>query len=124
MAAVTLELPWPPSVNHYWRYVGSKVLISHEGRQYRKSVEVAVYVACLGGRKAFEDEVEVVIQAFPPDRRKRDLDNTLKATLDSVANAGLLVDDSQIGKIVITREEVCPGGKLLLTIRERQKEAA
>ena len=28
-----LELPWPPSVNHYYRHVGPRVLISRDGRK-------------------------------------------------------------------------------------------
>nr|DAH86622.1 MAG TPA: endodeoxyribonuclease RUS [Caudoviricetes sp.] len=32
------ELPWPPSVNHYYRHVGPRVLISRDGRKYREIV--------------------------------------------------------------------------------------
>ena len=32
------ELPWPPSVNHYYRHVGPRVLISRDGRKYRERV--------------------------------------------------------------------------------------
>ena len=33
-----VELPYPPSINHYWRRVGPKTLISREGRRFRASV--------------------------------------------------------------------------------------
>jgi len=33
-----VELPYPPSINHYWRRVGPKTLISREGRLFRASV--------------------------------------------------------------------------------------
>ena len=26
-----MVLPFPPSINHYWRHVGAKVLVSEEG---------------------------------------------------------------------------------------------
>jgi hypothetical protein len=29
-----LTLPYPPSVNHYYRRVGPRTLISREGREY------------------------------------------------------------------------------------------
>ena len=32
------ELPYPPSVNHYWRRVGARTLISRTGRAFRASV--------------------------------------------------------------------------------------
>ena len=33
-----LELPVPPSINHYYRRVGPRTLISREGRAYREAV--------------------------------------------------------------------------------------
>ena len=39
-----LTLPYPPSVNHYWRRVGLHTLISREGRTFRQNV-----CALLGG---------------------------------------------------------------------------
>ncbi len=33
--AFVVELPYPPSVNHYWRRVGDRTLISREGRKFR-----------------------------------------------------------------------------------------
>ncbi len=35
---VELTLPYPPSVNHYWRRVGSKTLVSRAGRRFREDV--------------------------------------------------------------------------------------
>jgi hypothetical protein len=32
----TFMLPYPPSVNHYWRHVGGKTLVSREGRRYQQ----------------------------------------------------------------------------------------
>ena len=29
---MVLTLPYPPSINHYWRRVGPRTLISREGR--------------------------------------------------------------------------------------------
>ena len=33
---IELELPFPPSVNHYYRRVGPRTLISREGRRFRE----------------------------------------------------------------------------------------
>lgn len=93
---VTEWLPWPPSVNTYWRHpntgkLAGRHLISEKGRSYRKEVAIA-----LRGQKPIEGPVWVEILAFPPDKRRRDLDNLLKAILDAVQYAGVLKDDSQI----------------------------
>lgn len=67
---IQLTLPWPPSVNHYYRRVGTRTLISKPGRQYRKAV-----VAMLRGhfREPMRGRLQVTIHAHPPDRRRRDL---------------------------------------------------
>jgi crossover junction endodeoxyribonuclease RusA len=38
-----------------------------------------------------------------PDRRRRDLDNVLKSTLDSLTHAGVWDDDSQIDQLSVER---------------------
>ena len=35
---ITLTMPWPPSVNKYWRTFQGRMIISAEGRSYRKAV--------------------------------------------------------------------------------------
>lgn len=102
---ITLELPWPPSVNHYYRHVGNKVLISKEGRQYREVVANRIKAA---GIKKNMDKVEVAIQLYPPDRRRRDVDNVLKILLDSFTIGGIYEDDSQIYFLSIEKLEPMP----------------
>lgn len=108
-----IDLPWPPSVNHYWRHVGSKVLISARGRLYRDSVSVAVYVA---NRKMNPGRYAVAIEACPPDRRKRDLDNMLKSTLDALAHAGVYDDDGSIDSLTIVRCPMVENGLLKVKV--------
>ena len=57
-AAMTREfvLPWPSSINHYYRHVGLKVLISKDGRLYRerivnmlKSKDIPAFTLCNNG---------------------------------------------------------------------------
>jgi len=90
---VELRLPYPPSVNRYYRHVGAKVLISREGRGYRERVAGIVRAERL---VPFARPVAVCIKAFPPDRRRRDLDNILKALLDALVHGGAMEDDSLI----------------------------
>jgi len=93
-------LPFPPSVNHYYRHVGARVLISSEGRKYREAVWLAVLEQ---GRKKHDGRLYVEILVNAPDKRRRDLDNLLKGLLDALQHAGLYEDDSQIDKLTITR---------------------
>ncbi|MFW5829717.1 MAG: RusA family crossover junction endodeoxyribonuclease [Planctomycetota bacterium] len=110
---IILELPWPPSVNHYYRRVGSRTLISRSGRAYRRTVVAQLrscFPAPLSGRLA------VAIDAHPPDRRRRDLDNAQKALLDALQHAGVYTDDSQIDDLAIHRRDPVPGGRVRITI--------
>jgi crossover junction endodeoxyribonuclease RusA len=110
-----LTLDYPPSVNHYWRRVGAKTLISRNGRQYCERVAWQVHAA---GTKKLAGRLSVSIDVHPPDNRRRDLDNVLKALLDACTKAGLWLDDSQIDQLVLVRMPVVKDGKVVLTIRE------
>lgn len=57
------------------------------------------------------------IRLDPPDRRRRDLDNALKGTLDALEKAGVYNDDGQIDKLSIERGEVVKGGALVVRIQ-------
>lgn len=106
-----LTLPWPPSANRYWRHpttgrLAGRHLLSAEGRSYRQQVAQLVamrHVQPMTGR------LEVDISAYPPDRRRRDLDNTLKAALDAMQHAGVYQDDAQIDRLLVERFEAGDG---------------
>ena len=112
--SVLLTLPWPPSVNNYWLKTRTHVYISAKGRAYRE--RVIEEVANLG-RFSGDVRLRVAITAFPPDRRRRDIDNLLKCTLDSLEHARVFTDDSQVDELYIERGEVTPGGALAIEIQ-------
>jgi len=112
---VMLNLPYPPSINHYWRRVGLRTLISREGRTFRRNV-----CALLGGRGPRKPPVggriALAMDAFPPDRRRRDLDNLQKPVLDALEHAGIYEDDSQIDLLITRRLDVIRGGGVTIRI--------
>jgi len=110
---IELELPYPPSVNRYYRNVGARTLISREGRAYRQRVE-----ALLAERRIrlTEGPLAVLVDLFPPDRRRRDVDNAMKALLDSLEHAGAYRDDSQIVHLEIDKRDITDGGQAVVRI--------
>jgi crossover junction endodeoxyribonuclease RusA len=109
-----IELPYPPSVNHYYRRVGPRTLISRQGRRYRERVCAilrALSVPELDGHLIME------LELYPPDRRRRDLDNAQKGLWDALAHGGLYRDDSQIKDFACRMcEPLPPDGKAVVRI--------
>jgi len=109
------KLPYPPSINHYWRRVGSRTLISREGRRFRRDV-MAILAAM--SVKPLTGPLVVEVDVFPPDKRRRDIDNIVKSLLDALEHGGAYDDDSQIEKLTIQKRETVTGGRTLVKIRE------
>jgi len=115
MEMIEMTLPWPPSVNTYWRNFDGRMIISARGRDYRETVGDQMTLQKMV--KHFKGQLKVEIEAFRPDKRRRDLDNLLKATLDGLAHAGVYEDDSQIVDLHIYWAKDI-GGMLKIKIEE------
>lgn len=123
-----VRLPWPPSVNHYWkqarrRYKKGGPLISarvitDRGKNYRAAVQAicAQPLNATAGRLGNDRAAVVCIEASPPDRRIRDLDNILKAPLDALAHARVFTDDFRIALLLVYRADVLKPGRLGVSI--------
>jgi crossover junction endodeoxyribonuclease RusA len=117
-----IKLPFPPSLNTYWRNIvvkgRSRTLLSQRGREYRTRVLAAV---CFDDmvRPAMEGRLEVHLEVCAPDRRRRDLDNIPKAVLDCLEHANVFRDDSQVDELHIVRGEVGKPGHVMVTITEK-----
>ena len=106
-----VALPWPLTVSLYWRHKVTgrlaTVYVSAEGMAYRKAVNNLVLEAAMVQRYVKQaGPLRIVIEAFPPDRRKRDLDNILKSLLDSLTHARVWEDDSQIEDLRIYKATI------------------
>lgn len=101
---LTVTLPWPPTVNTYYRNLNGKTLISEKGRGYRKAVADQVLIQ--RAAKGYAGRLGVLIEAYPPDKRARDLDNILKSLLDALTKSGVWADDSQIDDLQVKRMTV------------------
>lgn len=111
---IELWLPWPPSINHYYgRARNGRVFIKAEGRTFRE--RVADIVASNGCVKQ-EGNLAMFIFVSPPDKRKRDLDNLVKATQDALQEAGCYDNDCQIAGLHVERGQIQKGGKVFVQI--------
>ena len=116
----TIVLPWPPSVNSCWRTVNGRTMVSKKGRIYKQAATRAVLAA--GANKHLPGRLRVKLTAYPPDRRRRDIDNLTKLALDSMQVAGVYLDDSQVDELTIIRAGVEKGGVIVAEIEPINKE--
>ncbi|ELZ8590874.1 RusA family crossover junction endodeoxyribonuclease, partial [Escherichia coli] len=89
---------------------------SKAGERYRRAVALIVRQQRL--KLSLSGRLAIKIIAEPPDKRRRDLDNILKAPLDALMHAGLLMDDEQFDEINIVRGKPVSGGRLEIKITE------
>ena len=95
----------PNSLNNHWVKSKHGVYLSVKGREFRSHVIKVVtdaghYNLKLTGRLKYSAVY------YPPDSRKRDLDNFCsKAVFDALTHAGLYEDDCQIDDVHYTRGE-------------------
>ena len=111
---VVLNLPYPPSVNHMYTNARGRRFPNAMARAYK--IAISEYVAEFRVPKFEDAKLSLVIWAYPPDRRKRDISNLLKIIEDSLQDAGVFDDDFNIDAIEIKRGAIKKGGGLLVMI--------
>ena len=107
-----VTLPWPPTVNTYWRSVNGRNILSKKARQYKKDAAIFLRAADLKG------DLKVVIECHMPDKRRRDLDNLLKPLLDVMGDCGVYEDDSQICDLRILKSTYADRGTVTINVME------
>lgn len=120
---IRLVLPWPPSVNHCYRSAvkrGHRVTyLTKEGKDYKRSVAQLVMMARSRDEAPLEPlpgRVRYTVTLFPPDRRRRDISNTIKVLEDALTTAGVWIDDEQVDELTIRRAQVAKGGRAIVEV--------
>jgi crossover junction endodeoxyribonuclease RusA len=109
-----MVLPYPPTANLYWRVWRGRPVKSPAARLY----QLAVKTQLLGRRlKPLKGPVEVTFDVYRP-RRRGDLDNALKVSLDALRGFAF-VDDDQVVDIHARRFDDAADPRLVVTVRER-----
>lgn len=125
---ILLNLPWPPSANAmYRRSKSNTVRLAPPVKAFRQQVEFIIE-RLKKTLKTFNKPMpdpkslfSVLVVAYPPNNRRRDIDNLLKVALDSITYAGIWEDDSQVVYIQITKarpSKLMPDGLFSVVLRE------
>ena len=75
--------------------------MSTRGREYKEAAKWRIFSQ--GRYEQIKGDVSLFIRAYPPDKRKRDIDNILKPLLDVLTTAGIYKDDSQVTDLRIQK---------------------
>ncbi len=106
---IVIDLPFPNSTNTHWRHARGRHYVSPKGVAFRNLVKTEVERYAL---KAPDGRLELSVMLYPPDNRRRDIDNFgTKSLLDALTYSGLIEDDSLIDRLLIERGAVVKGGK-------------
>ena len=106
-----IELPiMACSVNKYYRSWQGRVLISKDGREFKKEVDLLLnnYEKILG-------KIKLTLILHFKDKRKRDLDNYNKVLIDCLKNK-LFEDDDQIYQLYMEKHIGCGFNKISIDI--------
>ena len=87
----------PPSVNTIYRNVKGRGRVKSE--RYRKWINSVNWQLNAQAPQKIDGEVEVSIYCKRPDKRRRDIDNCIKAVLDMLVSNHLIEDDSRVVKV-------------------------
>lgn len=93
---MTIILPWPPSVNQAYRTFRGRMIISKAGREYKARAILAIKTQLGPDHQPMRGALGIDVMAIEPDRRRRDLGNLDKLSLDCLTEAGVWGDDSQV----------------------------
>ena len=101
LTSVRLTLPFPPTLNHSTMpTAGGGRYLTDDHKLFRAQV---AEIARRAGSPTIQGRLAVCIDVMPPNRRKFDLDNRIKGTLDSLQKAGVFADDEAIDDLRIRR---------------------
>jgi len=106
-----IELPiMACSVNKYYRSWQGRVLISKDGREFKKEVDLLLnnYEKILG-------KIKLTLILYFKDKRKRDLDNYNKVLIDCLKNK-LFEDDDQIYQLYMVKHIGCGFNKICIIV--------
>lgn len=116
---IRYSLPYPPSVNGLF-FNASKGRVKTDA--YTAWREAAGWAVTMQGRKHLKGPVTLSIALVKPDKRRRDLSNTIKAVEDLLVSMAVIEDDHLVQKISI--QWVPSGDPCTVLIHQAEAEMA
>ncbi len=115
MSDYSIVMPWPPSLNGYWKPYKNRLIISKRGREYRKlGIQ---YLTDMGlDNEKIDRPIRVDLLLNPKTLRKYDIDNFTKCLFDVFTHAKFWIDDSLVEKMWTEKGEKVKEGNVIVTV--------
>lgn len=111
----------PPTINHIWGRRGSATYLTKAAKVFHTIVKGSVGAWKLPEAWKYYS-LNIIIR---PPRRRCDVDNRIKALLDSFTRAGLWEDDERVSGFCVRflkPSKECPAGETIVTISESKEK--
>ncbi len=92
-------------------------MVSETGRKFQKAARAAIIEQLRAVPRPSSELAEVRIVLYPPDQRRRDIDNYNKALFDALTQTGVWEDDSQVKRMLVEWGPLTKKGKVEITIK-------
>lgn len=116
----TIFLPYPPSANNLWRVFKCRIIRSAD---YRGWISNAGKVLNAQHPQKLTGPVTIHITANPPDKRRRDIDNLAKSTVDLLEAHQVIERDDMaiVRKLTLEAGELRRGdGRVVVTVENAE----
>jgi crossover junction endodeoxyribonuclease RusA len=117
---LSMTLPMPPTVNHYYQSRGKQRFLSDAAKAFRVDVVAAFYQR--GKFAPFSGPLRLSAVLSFATRRECDLDNRVKSLQDALQWAGFYESDSQIDILRVIRGPLKRGGQCFVCLEEIEIE--
>lgn len=114
------EVPGKPQPKQRPRR-NSKTGVWYTPSATRKYESLVAQCALAAGVRPFRGPVEMEVEIYWPDKRRRDLDNTIKSISDAL-NGIAYQDDSQISRLVTTKHLDRDNPRAVITITPTEEK--
>lgn len=113
--AWTFTIPGPPVTWDRVTPMGRHATRTRKTRQHEQTVHA---LATAHGVRAGKGPIRLRVEAYFPDRRRRDLDNIVKAILDGLRGAPVLDDDcwAMVPEVILRGELDAANPRTVVTV--------
>lgn len=121
MKTISFDIPFPPTVNHYYIKTGRRFILSKKYHDFICETKLK-WIEAGKPSVANNEAVILLIELNARDKRRYDADNRIKAVQDAMTKIGVWQDDSQVVLTCAVKSHPVRGGSATVFIKPFTKD--